>query len=341
MAGKRYRARVTIDGKQIHLGYFTTARERKQAEAEALANQRETVQARERGGERFETFAARTLQARKRKVAHSTWVNYNLMAQRWILPTFGRMRLRDITVRDVDEWFASLPPAPSNAQRYAVLSLIMRRAVKEGEIDRSPCMTEGVASVKSKPRPTWSWTDFQMLVDAAADAQESALLHVLAGSGARIGEVLALDWGDVDFDNGEITISKHLGRGTAVLPGTKAHPDQVRILALPSAALSALLRLFQTTQGLQEGPVFLNSRGGRLSYSVAFERFKSLRASRGLDDLHLHDLRHLHLTAFAQHATLAETMERGGHADYRSALRYQHSSRERQRAIVAAMEDAK
>lgn len=340
MTAKKHRARVTIDGRQIHLGYFDTAKARKLAEAQALTNQEETVLELVKGGERFESFAERTLLAHKRKVSLSTWENYQRMLRLWILPTFGKKRLRDITVRDVDRWFSSLPEAPSNAQRYAVLSLIMRRAVKEGEIAQSPCMAGGTSAVKAKKRPTWSMADFYVLLDAAADDQERALLWLLAGSGMRIGEALALNREDVDAEYGEVTVSKHLGRKRELIPGTKSHADQVRVLALPQKALSALLTHLHGSHGFPDDPVFKNTQRGRLSYTVAAKRFDSLRSSRGLEEFHLHDLRHLALTAYARHATLAEVMARGGHSDHRSALRYQHSSRERDRAIVEAMEDA-
>lgn len=340
MGKKQYRARVTIDGRQIHLGYFDTAKERKLAEAEALANAKETVLELVKGGERFQSFAERTLLAHKRRVTDSTWHNYMRMYRLWLLPTFGKKRLRDITVRDVDRWFNALPDAPSNAQRYAVLSLIMRRAVKEGEIDRSPCMAEGVSAIKSAKRPTWSWKDFNVLLDATATDQERALLWLLAGTGMRIGEALALNREDVDAEYGEVTVSKHLGRKGEMIPGTKAHPDQVRVLALPQQALEALMTHHEARGGFPEDPLFVSSRGGRLSHSVASMRFKSLRESRLLEEFHLHDLRHLHLTEYAKHASLAEGMAHSGHSDVRSWLRYQHTDRARDRAIMRAMERA-
>lgn len=53
-----------------------------------------------------------------------------------------------------------------------------------------------------------------------------------------------------------------------------------------------------------------------------------------------HDLRHTGLTLFAQEgATLAELMRRGGHADMRVVLRYQHSTMTRDRELANRMSD--
>ncbi|MFE1663307.1 tyrosine-type recombinase/integrase [Microbacterium sp. P02] len=337
---KPHRARVWDPEKRKHiaLGYYATAREKRLAEAKALADLSEARQEVQRGHERFETFAERTLLARKRRVTYSTWMNYQRILAKWIMPTFGTMKLRDITPAHVDTWFSSLPVAPSNAQRYAVLSLIMKRAVAQREIDFTPCLTEGVSATKCKPRPEWSWTDFQVLYEATVDDQERALLWTLAGAGCRIGEALALNREDVNLDQGDLTISKHLTR-EGMVPGTKAHTDQVRYPALPQRAVEALRAHLGSSTGLPSDPVFTSGTGSRMTYTVAFQRFDSLRRSRGLEDLRLHDLRHLALTAYGRTgASMAEIMSRGGHSDYRSALRYQHVSRDRDRALIAQLD---
>ncbi|MFP1602475.1 hypothetical protein ACLD0U_07300 [Microbacterium sp. 2216-1] len=70
-----------------------------------------------------------------------------------------------------------------------------------------------------------------------------------AGSGRRIGEALALNVEDIDFEHSEITVSHHMVN-TERLEGTKAHPDQVRYLTITPQALKAL-----QTQASNSGPV--------------------------------------------------------------------------------------
>ena len=62
------------------------------------------------------------------------------------------------------------------------------------------------------------------------------------------------------------------------------------------------------------------------------------RKTVGRPDLFLHDLRHSGLTwAAASGAAVAELMRRGGHANPRAALRYQHATEDRDRAIADAL----
>ena len=62
------------------------------------------------------------------------------------------------------------------------------------------------------------------------------------------------------------------------------------------------------------------------------------RRKIGRTDLHYHDLRHTGLTwAAASGASVAELMRRGGHANPTAALRYQHATEDRDRAIADAL----
>ncbi len=66
--------------------------------------------------------------------------------------------------------------------------------------------------------------------------------------------------------------------------------------------------------------------------------WRRARQSIGRTDLYFHDLRHSGLTwAAASGASPAELMRRGGHASPEAALRYQHATEERDRAIADAL----
>jgi integrase len=61
----------------------------------------------------------------------------------------------------------------------------------------------------------------------------------------------------------------------------------------------------------------------------------------GLDHLHFHDLRHSALTlAAATGATVAELQALAGHASPQAAMRYQHATQDRARALAEAVNQA-
>ncbi len=74
-------------------------------------------------------------------------------------------------------------------------------------------------------------------------------------------------------------------------------------------------------------------------YGLTLNRaWNKARASIGRPDLRLHDLRHSGLTwSAATGASVAELMKRGGHASPTAALRYQHATMDRDRALANAL----
>jgi integrase len=336
----RYQARIyDADARRyVSLGTFATEKEAQHAALRAEAGvdpveKLTTPKAIPKGREKFEKFALEVIQARKH-----TWSTTTYHAHLWrldaTLKPFHGIALADITYSRVAKWWASLESKP-NARKvaYGTLSIVMRRAVKLGEISSSPCMIEGATKDFSKKRPTFHAVDIRMLLSLTTDVQMQAGLLLLMGTGMRVGELLALDWEDVDTTQGAVHVHRHL-TAYGVREGTKSHADGERRLIMPSEAVEALLHLSRVRVPVPGTPVFLNDRGGRLSYVRFRARFDALKAAVGLDDLHIHDLRHVHLSEFARHATLRETMDRAGHTDVKSALRYQHSNVEREKAIV-------
>jgi len=293
---------------------------------------------RSRGREPFGKYAERKLNLKKHRLKRTTFHTYSFNLQAHLIPTFGKVALADITPEMVETWWASMESNPHGRRKgYLLLSQTLRRAVKEGIISESPCHIEGATADPSTKRPTFTAGDFRMLHDMASDSQMRAMLWVLVGTGARAGEMLALTWGDVDLNEGTIDVNKHrTNYGT--FDGTKSHDDGRRLLTMPSEAVEALRALYEERMPSPDDALCLTVYGKQMSYNTFCYRFTKLKRACGLDDLHAHDLRHVHLSEFAKHATLAETMSRAGHTDHRSALRYQHVDPAREREIVKQMQ---
>lgn len=92
-------------------------------------------------------------------------------------------------------------------------------------------------------------------------------------------------------------------------------------------------------QSAAEGYVFTGQKGGPLAPHVLQDAWAKARTEVGVEDLHLHDLRHLAGTLAANTgAGTKELMYRLGHASPQAALRYQHATRERDVAIAGAID---
>ena len=66
---------------------------------------------------------------------------------------------------------------------------------------------------KADERPYWTLEEFQKFSDAIMDKRDSWMaFQILFWTGMRIGELLALQVKDIDFEQGTITVDESLTR---------------------------------------------------------------------------------------------------------------------------------
>jgi integrase len=122
------------------------------------------------------------------------------------------------------------------------------------------------------------------LLELARDDPDAGLLVTLAlGTGARVGELLGLEWSDVDLEAGTVQIARSRSRGGL---GPTKSARGVRTVALPPFALAAL-----RAESRREGPIIATADGRPIIPERANERWRALRDRAGLDGLRFHDLR--------------------------------------------------
>jgi integrase len=163
-----------------------------------------------------------------------------------------------------------------------------------------------------------------------------ALVSVAFWGALRLGEVLALQRRDIDLTAGTLRVErqvlelKELGQ---VEGPPKA--ESVRTVHLPEQALAVLREHLAKSKGLPSARLFVRRDGSALRHHHVQTAWQTARAPLGLDQVHLHDLRHAGLTLAAQTgATTAEVMRRAGHSTARAALMYQHAADSRD-AVIA------
>lgn len=157
-------------------------------------------------------------------------------------------------------------------------------AVRVGAIPVNPARElRSPRSVKSNATTAYTSAEIsQILATLRSDklAQQYDLFDViafLAGTGARIGEVLAMHWDDVDLDAGTVTIHANLvrvaGQGLIRQPHTKTRDR--RVLPLPEPLLAILMQRRVTDRPNLFGAVFPSGTGTYLDPRNFNTRWKS------------------------------------------------------------------
>jgi integrase len=157
-----------------------------------------------------------------------------------------------------------------------------------------------------------------------------------ACSGCRRGELLALTWADLDFENGMMTVSKSLEQTRAGLRVKPTKSGTSRSIGLDDFALEVLKthRMGQARDKLACGSayrpnnlIFCQPNGDFYSPDHVGTRIKALLRKAGYPNFSLHSLRHSHASILLRNGTpLAVVSERLGHANQDITLGlYSHS----------------
>ncbi|MEJ7749470.1 MAG: site-specific integrase, partial [Candidatus Limnocylindrales bacterium] len=190
----------------------------------------------------LEWWATRWLDTVAQRVRPATLRSYRQVVEHHILPALGSWPLADLRPGDVERWTASLAERGLRPSSVALARRVLAGCLADAERDdRAPRNAARMAHAPkvegtTRRRALTAAEARALLVTARGDA--AGLLVTLAlGTGARVGELLALDWSDVDLEAG--TVSIHGSRSRYGIGPTKSRRG-VRTVKLPPFALGAL-----------------------------------------------------------------------------------------------------
>jgi integrase len=185
-----------------------------------------------------------------RRRAESTVREYAYRFERWILPAIGQRRLRDLTVIDVEDLFDELAAqqlARSTIKSIrnalcAMLSDAVRARHLSTNVARLAQLPEDAVDPQKQPIPTDA--DILALLKAARETELEPVLRLCAGTGARIGEVLAAKWEDLDLESGIWRVSRTLtvNRAGQTIIGKRTKTRRDREVFLPPELVTEIRR---------------------------------------------------------------------------------------------------
>ena len=247
-----------------------------------------------------------------------------------LLPFFGKKRLDEISSLDIEEFKAlqlkRLKPKTINGQIGTLLKCL-KTAIEWNELDKMPI----TRPLRCDPAEFdyLNEEEAKKLLMTANGPYKTAILLALH-TGMRIGELMALNWRNVDFLKHQIVVKDNFSVG--VLGSTKG--NKIRYIPMTQDVFDHL-----TALSPKEGFVLKGPDGLRFRPECSRTTIHEICNKAGLRQIGWHKLRHTFASRLAEKGVALLTIkELMGHSDIRTTMRYAHLGQHTLRDAIRVLE---
>jgi integrase len=356
------------DGRRQRVVKFApvqTRRGAEQYERELRASLLNGTFGKENNGERCLTlsqFAPRFLTYSENNNKHSSVVTKRQLLEDHLLPFFGHMALSAIGPAEIED-FKAIMRKKKSAARARKEAPTKSALLKRGDVEPKPLSLKTINNVLSAlskllalaeeqrvipqaprvklfgklPKPTFDFLTFEeaeRLIDAA-EPEWRTLLLVALKTGLRQGELIGLQWSDLDLTQGRLNVRRTVWRGVTDLP----KGGRERTVDLPASVVEAL----KAHRHLRGRFVFCQEDGQPLTAGKMAQPLRRALHRAGISReegrIGWHDLRHTYASHLAMRGIpLKVIQELMGHVTIEMTERYAHLSPDTRREAVGVLD---
>lgn len=235
-----------------------------------------------------------------------TTEHYKILIRLHILPRLGDTELSDLTPEVLQSFVAELLTsgnkktgnglAPNSVNAIInILQSSLKTAAYVGEIPTYTADRIRRPTVREKEIECFTVAEQKKIEETVKNSKKDKLFGILLClyTGLRIGELLALEWDDIDFEKGLLSVTKschdvHGGRVT----DTPKTPSSRRVIPLPKQLIPMLREHKKKSRS-----TFVVSSGGKPVSVRSYQRtFELLLRRLGIPHRGFHALRHTFAT---------------------------------------------
>jgi integrase len=284
----------------------------------------------------------------RKQVKQSTKRSYDCELRVHILPALGGMRIADVTPLHIEKLLQSRHEGGSSPKTVrnlvGLLQSIFSLAVDNDLIPRSPVRDRHKPRVTRSEKPVWTPEQLKLIVDSVPKTHRG-LFQCAMLTGARLGELLGLQWKHIDFDRQTLEIRQALWEGELVTPKTEG---SVRVIYCGPSLLAAMAAEKQNSN--HNGPedfVFCKDDGSPLNpdvlrRDVLYPTLDRLGIARTRRAAGFHTFRHSAATIVNQKTGNLKLVQKLlGHSNLSTTADvYTHTSADADRSAALALEQA-
>ena len=259
------------------------------------------------------------------KLKPRTAFDYERLLAKHILPALGHLTVADISHENIERLHVDMGRTPRRANyTIATVRALLNFAIKHGLRPAASNPARGIKMYREKARERFlSETEISAAADAIEQAERegkigpfgAAGLRLALFTGARSGEITAIQWGHIDWQ-----------RKLVRLPDSKT--NEPRTIHLSDAAIEVLKTVPRV------GPYVIAGAVPEEPYKNLSRAWIVARAYAGLEDVRLHDLRHSYASLAAGRGVPLQMIGKLlGHKVVATTQRYAHLARDAAAAV--------
>ena len=346
----RWRAFATTGSGEARQRRTVICETRREARGALQAIERELERGQRRSHATLGGYLAAWIEEREPQLAAQTVRGYRQIIVNHLTPALGRLKLDRLTADDLAAYFAAKRKAgglseTTLCQHRAVLHKALVQAVKRRTLSWNPLDAIEAPKPEHREMTVLTGDEPARRLDAVSGTRLHLPVLLALACGLRRGEVLGLQWRDLDLDAGMLSVERSLewasGKAHHKVPKTRAGRRQLMLPNIVSDALRDRRHALRK-DGLETGrrwreqshvcpgwhPDTLSTAYGDLARRLA------------LSTARFHDLRHTHATMLAEAGAHPRAVqERLGHSTISVTLgTYSHVMPSMRDAAVEAIQ---
>lgn len=266
-------------------------------------------------------------------VQESTYIKTSRNIQNHIYPALGEYKIASLTPLQMQEqvnvWSKKLV---YGRKLKGLMDNICKYAVRHGYTDNNP-MASVITTGRKKVENASDFYDkdelktFLNLVDQTKDLEKITLFRLLAFTGARKSEILALEW--TDWVDNTLNINKAVTRGFGGEEiGPTKNASSKRLISLDQKTVELLKDWQAKRQGNKY--IFQGKEEKPMPGSLPRKWLLQILKGQKLRPIKIHGFRHTHASlCFEAGMTLKQVQHRLGHSDLKTTMNiYTHITKQ-------------
>ena len=254
-----------------------------------------------------------------------------------IIPYIGYLQVSAITSQDIQQYINQLTDKYSYStikKAYNAINAVMKLAIERDYIRKNPCSSVRLPKQMQRPK-----SDIEFFTDEEVELITRAAIRkyktgryiykhgyaiiLLLNTGLRVGELLALKWSNVNFENKQLYISETRGQVIERQADEKKYimvdrstKTQSSCRYVPINAKSEEALMYFKSLGYNNPYVMANSDQNVISYRNLFRILSNILEDNNINHGSLHTLRHTFATRlFKNNVDIKVISELLGHSD--------------------------